>query len=160
MKRLLFLPALFFALLSCSEDKVTIQDNQEILTSGTWKKTAVTFDKVVNVDVSGPDVEKAYINDVVDCLLDEVFSFESNFDLVINNPAACDMNENSNFNCNWSKLNFSTFAFDSHCGGYESPYTYIRVVNDTMAYLYMEQIFYEYPHDSLTLEYEWTLIKE
>ncbi len=160
MRHFFLLSSLVFTLFSCSEDKIEIQDNQEILTSGTWIKTAVTFDKVVSVDVSGPDIEKAYIDDVESCLLDEVFSFESGFDLIIDNPVICESNEQAIFNCNWSKMNSTMYAMEDNCGGWEAAYTVIRIANDSTAYLTMEKEFNQFPFDPVTLKYEWTLKKE
>ncbi len=160
MKHLIIFSALIMGVFSCSEDKVIPPNNTQILTSGSWIKTAVTFDKIVNIDVSGVDIEKAYIDSVDACLLDESFSFLENFDLIIDNPETCEDFETSTFNCNWIKINSNTFALDEHCGGYTSPYTILRIADENTMYLTMEQIFYQYPLDTVFLEYEWKLTKE
>ncbi len=160
MKHLILFSALTLAFISCEEDKVVPPDNTEILTSGTWSKSAVIFDKVVSVDVSGPDIVKAYMTDMDECMKDETFTFMTNFDMLVENPEVCEMNELASFDCNWIKINNSTFALDENCGSHTSPYTLLRVSNENTVYLEMESYFYEFPHDSVLLKYEWTLTKD
>lgn len=160
MKHFLSLILIAVTLFSCSEDSVTPPDNTVILTDGVWQKTAVTFDKIVNIDVSGIDTEKAYMDEIESCLTDETFDFQTNLKVYIDNSNPCAPNEQTIFNCNWTKINNNSFVFDDYCGGQTYTYKSIIIQNENTAYLIMESVFEQFPFDPLTLNYTWTLKKQ